>query len=138
MLSVTELSSGYVSSLIEKLHSSLSASNVSTACRKRAGADNAKLKMQKAKVKIADSEFYIFNFAFLIDPTRPLPQAVLTRMLHQKCTFGFRFTIAFVHELRSSRQDETRRRPRDSISHRRRRVSTESDSPASTFISSPR
>jgi hypothetical protein len=35
-------------------------------------AENAKLKMQKAKVKIADSEFYIFNFAFLIDPSRPL------------------------------------------------------------------
>jgi hypothetical protein len=28
--------------------------------------------MQKAKVKIADAEFYIFNFAFLIDRTRPL------------------------------------------------------------------
>jgi hypothetical protein len=34
--------------------------------------------MQKAKFKIADSEFYIFHFAFLIVRTRPLPQAVLT------------------------------------------------------------
>jgi hypothetical protein len=51
---------------------------VSTACGSgRVGSiKNAKLKMQKAKVKIADSEFYIFHFA-LSAPAR-LRQVVLT------------------------------------------------------------